>query len=201
MKKQHFGILKISLILTVASTASAQKLGDESYGIASFYANSFYNKPTSTGEILKENQYTAAHMTLPFGTMLEVTNLANKRFVIVRINDRGPYKPGRIIDLTENPAKWLKMRKDGLTNVRLKVVGFDGDIMLESYDSLRVVATPKLESKYYQKPILQHTKYYRLRKNWHKRKYPHLKKRRLKVNSYLRKLARNRKAEQKNKPK
>ena len=74
-------------------------------------------------------------MTLPFGTMLEVTNLANKRFVIVRINDRGPYKPGRIIDLTENPAKWLKMRKDGLTDVRLKVVGFDGDIIRNTLHS------------------------------------------------------------------
>ncbi|WP_052353981.1 septal ring lytic transglycosylase RlpA family protein [Flectobacillus major] len=193
MKKRHLGILTISLLVVNLKPSNAQKLGDESYGIASFYANNFYNQPTSTGEILKKNQYTAAHMTLPFGTMLEVTNLANKRFVIIRINDRGPYKPGRIIDLTENPAKWLKMSKEGLTKVRLKVVGFDGDIMLESYDSLSIVASPKLETKYYQKPIIQHNKYYRLRKNWHKRKYPHLKYRRLKVNSYLRKLSRQRK--------
>ena len=183
----------VILLLQGYYVTFAQKLGDESYGIASFYANKFYNKPTSTGEILKKNQYTAAHNTLPFGTMLEVTNLQNKRFVIVRINDRGPHRPGRIIDLTENPAKWLKMRKDGLTKVRLKVVGFDGDVMLESYDSLRVVSSPKLENKFYQKPIVQPQKYYRFRKNWHKRKYPHLRYRRLKVRSYLRKLSKQKK--------
>lgn len=187
MSKPLLGI--IIFFCFVYSASIGQKLGDESYGISSFYAQSFYKKPTSTGEILQRNQYTAAHMTLPFGTMVEVTNLANKRFVIVRINDRGPFKPGRIIDLTENPAKWLKMTTKGLTKVRLKVVGFDGDIMLEPYDSLRLVAPPRFESKFYQKTKLKYQRYYRLKKNWQKRKYPNLKHRRLKVNSYLRKLS------------
>ncbi len=183
-------IITVSLLSFASTMANAQKLGEESYGIASFYADYFYNKPTTTREILKRNQYTAAHMTLPFGTMLEVTNLANKRFVIVRITDRGPYKQGRIIDLTENPAKWLRITQHGLSKVKLKVVGFDGDIMLEPYDSLSFVSSPRLERKFYQKPIIRYRKVYRLKKNWHKRKYPHFKNRRLKVNSYLRRIQR-----------
>lgn len=190
MRNPLSGIITVSLLSLVTATTNAQKLGEESYGIASFYADYFYNKPSSTGEILKRNQYTAAHMTLPFGTMLEVTNLANKRFVIVRITDRGPYKQGRIIDLTENPARWLRITQYGLSKVKLKVVGFDGDIMLEPYDSLSFVSSPRLERKFYQKPIIRYRKVYRLKKNWHKRKYPHFKNRRLKVNSYLRKIQR-----------
>lgn len=190
MRNPLYGIITVSLLSLATTTTNAQKLGEESYGIASFYADYFYNKPSSTGEILKRNQYTAAHMTLPFGTMLEVTNLANKRFVIVRITDRGPYKQGRIIDLTENPAKWLRITEHGLSKVKLKVVGFDGDIMLEPYDSLSFVSSPRLERTFYQKPIIRYRKVYRLKKNWHKRKYPHFKNRRLKVNSYLRKIQR-----------
>lgn len=190
MLKRLGGIFSILTIIN--ATTFGQKLGDESYGISSFYADYFYNKPTSTGEILQRNQYTAAHMTLPFGTMVEVTNLSNKRFVIVRVNDRGPFKPGRIIDLTENPAKWLKMTKLGLTKVRLKVVGFDGDIMLEPFDSLSLTALPRFEPKFYQKTKLKYRRYYRLRKNWQKRKYPNLRYRRMRVSSYLRKLSKER---------
>ena len=182
----------ICALTVVSTTCFAQKLGDESYGIGSFYADFFYNRPTSTGEILQKNQYTAAHMTLPFGTMVEVTNLANKRFVIVRVNDRGPFKPSRITDLTENPAKWLRIKGIGLTKVKLKVVGFDGDIMLEPFDSLSLTASPKFEPKFYQKTKLKYKRYYRLKKNWRKRKYPQFKFRRLKVSSYLRKISKQR---------
>ena len=182
----------ICALTVVSTTCFAQKLGDESYGIGSFYADFFYDRPTSTGEILQKNQYTAAHMTLPFGTMVEVTNLANKRFVIVRVNDRGPFKPSRIIDLTENPAKWLRIKGIGLTKVKLKVVGFDGDIMLEPFDSLSLTASPKFEPKFYQKTKLKYKRYYRLKKNWRKRKYPQFKFRRLKVSSYLRKISKQR---------
>jgi len=193
MIKQLLG--NLTVLAVVSTTTFAQKLGDESYGISSYYADFFYNRPTSTGEILQKNQYTAAHMTLPFGTMVEVTNLANKRFVIVRINDRGPFKPGRIIDLTQNPAKWLRMSQVGLTKVRLKVVGFDGDIMLEPFDSLSLTATPRFEPKFYQKTKLKYKRYYRLKKNWRKRKYPQLRYRRLRVSSYLRKLSKQRRKE------
>jgi rare lipoprotein A (peptidoglycan hydrolase) len=190
MIKQLLGI--IFTLAVVSTTSKAQKLGDESYGIGSFYADYFYDRPTSTGELLQKNQYTAAHMTLPFGTMVEVTNLVNKRFVIVRVNDRGPYKPGRIIDLTENPAKWLRIKNVGLTKVKLKVVGFDGDIMLEPFDSLSLTSAPKFVPQFYQKTKLKYKRYYRLKKDWRKRKYPQFKYRRLRVSSYLRKLSKQR---------
>ena len=190
MIKRLLGI--IFTLAVVSTTSKAQKLGDESYGIGSFYADFFYDRPTSTGEILQKNQYTAAHMTLPFGTMVEVTNLVNKRFVIVRVNDRGPYKPGRIIDLTDNPAKWLRMTQVGLTKVKLKVVGFDGDIMLEPFDSLSLTSAPSFVPRFYQKTKLKYKRYYRLKKNWRKRKYPQFKYRRLRVSSYLRKLSKQR---------
>jgi rare lipoprotein A (peptidoglycan hydrolase) len=193
MNKQLLGL--IVCLVVVSTNLFSQKLGDESYGIGSYYADFFYDQPTSTGEILQKNQYTAAHMTLPFGTMVEVTNLANKRFVIVRVNDRGPYKPGRIVDLTENPARWLRIQKVGLTKVRLKVVGFDGDIMLEPFDSLSLVAAPKFVPHFYQKTKLRYKRYYRLKKNWRKRKYPQFKYRRLRVSSYLRKLSKQRRKE------
>ena len=190
MNKQLLGL--IFFLVVVSTNVFPQKLGDESYGIASFYADFFYDQPTSTGEVLQKNQYTAAHMTLPFGTMVEVTNLVNKRFVIVRINDRGPFKLGRLIDLTQSPARWLRIGNKGLEKVRLKIVGFDGDIMLEPFDSLSLIAAPRFVFQFYQKTKLKYKRYYRLKKNWRKRKYPQFKYRRLRVSSYLRKLSKQR---------
>jgi hypothetical protein len=87
------------------------------------------------------------------------------------------------------------MSQVGLTKVRLKVVGFDGDIMLEPFDSLSLTATPRFEPKFYQKTKLKYKRYYRLKKNWRKRKYPQLRYRRLRVSSYLRKLSKQRRKE------
>lgn len=77
---------------------------------------------TATGERFDKTQLTAAHKTLPFGTRVKVTNLANGRTVVVRINDRGPFKPGRIIDLSEAAAREIDMTAKGLTQVALDVV-------------------------------------------------------------------------------
>jgi rare lipoprotein A len=78
-------------------------------GYASYYHNKFHNRRTSNGDIYKKNQLTAAHRTLPFGTLLKVTNPRNKKWVIVRINDRGPFNRKRIIDLSYRAAKHLGM--------------------------------------------------------------------------------------------
>ncbi len=86
-------------------------------GIASVYSN----EKTANGEYAYASRLTAAHKTLPFGTMVEVTNLKNGRRVIVRINDRGPYIKGRVIDLT--PAGARAIGSDGLAPVSLNVVG------------------------------------------------------------------------------
>jgi rare lipoprotein A len=89
-------------------------------GIASVYSGG----PTANGEYAHAGSFTAAHKSLPFGTFVEVMNLNTGRSVIVRINDRGPYKPGRIIDLTPAGAKAIGF--DGLAHVVLTVLPATG---------------------------------------------------------------------------
>ncbi|MDX2307435.1 MAG: septal ring lytic transglycosylase RlpA family protein [Hyphomicrobium sp.] len=88
-------------------------------GIASYY---WQEQKTASGEMFDRRAMTAAHPTLPMGTKVRVTNLANGRSAIVRINDRGPFKPGRVIDVSEAAADTLGMRQAGLTKVKIDVV-------------------------------------------------------------------------------
>lgn len=156
----------------------SQDLGDERYGIASFYSGKFYGRKTANSEKLTKSKLTAAHKTYPFNTLVEVTNLANKKSIIVRINDRGPYKRGRIIDLTDAGAKKLKLNKIGLVRVKVKIVGFEGEQMLIPYQQLSLNTNPKFSRKYYQKTRLEYKKKYRLKRNIKHKKY--LKKRKIK---------------------
>ena len=91
-------------------------------GIASYYADDYHGKQTSNGEIFDMNALTAAHRTLPFGTTVRVTNVENKKNVVVRINDRGPFKEGRIIDLSLAAAKELDLIRMGTARVKLEVL-------------------------------------------------------------------------------
>jgi len=91
-------------------------------GAASYYASEFNGRPTSSGETFDMNQLTAAHRTLPFNTMVRVTNLTNGRTVTVRINDRGPFKDDRLIDLSLAAAKEIGLVGTGTARVRLEVV-------------------------------------------------------------------------------
>jgi rare lipoprotein A len=91
-------------------------------GTASWYGRQFEGKPTATGEPYDMHEFTAAHMTLPLGTWVKVTNLRNGNWVVVRINDRGPVVPGRIIDLSYGAARMLNFKSRGLTRVRLDIV-------------------------------------------------------------------------------
>lgn len=96
-------------------------------GVASWYGQEFHGRPTSSREIYDMNDLTAAHRTLPFGTYVMVTNLANDRSVVVRINDRGPFAKGRIIDLSYAAARVLGLVGPGTAQVRLDVLkGFRG---------------------------------------------------------------------------
>lgn len=97
-----------------------KKVGREEIGYASFYAERHRGKPTASGETFDENALTAAHRSLPFGTRLEITNLENERSVVVRVNDRGPFVAGRIVDVSLAAAKALGMTQDGVTRVRLR---------------------------------------------------------------------------------
>jgi len=91
-------------------------------GTASFYADKYHGRPTASGEIFDMHQLTAAHPRLAFGTIVKVTNTENHRSVLVRINDRGPFVSGRVIDLSLAAAEELQMVKSGLVNVKLEVV-------------------------------------------------------------------------------
>ena len=96
-------------------------------GISSYYADAFHGKLTSNGETFNMNDVTAAHRTFPFGTKIKVTNLDNQRIVVVRVNDRGPYVDGRIIDLSLGAAKVIGLIQSGTARVRLEVLqGGDG---------------------------------------------------------------------------
>lgn len=91
-------------------------------GKASFYADKFEGRTTASGEKYKHNKLTAAHKTLPFGTKVKVTNLANNKEIEVTINDRGPYVEGRIIDLSKAAAEALGFINLGLADVKMEVV-------------------------------------------------------------------------------
>jgi rare lipoprotein A len=90
-----------------------------SHGLASFYTE---GTQTASGEKFDTNELTAAHPTLPFGTRLRVTNVATGRSVTVRINDRGPYVAGRVVDVSYSAAQSLGMVGKGVANVKLDVV-------------------------------------------------------------------------------
>ncbi|MBI2794031.1 MAG: septal ring lytic transglycosylase RlpA family protein [Ignavibacteria bacterium] len=91
-------------------------------GIASFYADEFHGKRTSSGELYNMNALTCAHRWLPFGAMLKVVNVSNGNEVTVRVNDRGPFKHGRVIDLSKRAAQELGFVSKGTAFVRIYVV-------------------------------------------------------------------------------
>ena len=101
--------------------------GSVQEGLASYYGHKFHGRRTASGEIYDENKMTAAHKTLAFGTTVRVTDVTNGQSVVVRINDRGPFVEGRIIDLSYRAAGQLGMISAGVVKVRLEVLRTDGD--------------------------------------------------------------------------
>lgn len=91
-------------------------------GIASWYGPGFHGKRTANGEVYDQNALTAAHKTLPLPSIVKVTNLENRRSIVVRINDRGPFAPGRIIDMSKRGAELLGFKNKGITKVRVKIL-------------------------------------------------------------------------------
>lgn len=88
-------------------------------GEASYYADKFHGRPTASGEIYNKNDFTAAHRTLPFGTKVKVTNLKNGKSVVVRVNDRGPVKKTRLIDLSRAAAEKIDLIHSGVALVEI----------------------------------------------------------------------------------
>lgn len=119
--KLNFRLLLFTFF--VASFANAQSTAVKTdTGVASYYALKFHGRKTANGEIFHNDSLTAAHKTLPFGTMVRVTNLKNKKSVIVKINDRGMKGKKRIIDLSHAAAKELNMIGSGLIKVKVEVL-------------------------------------------------------------------------------
>ena len=94
----------------------------ELQGLASWYAGKFQGRLTANGEVFDTNLLTAAHKTLPFGTVVRVTHLGNGRSIEVRINDRGPFVEGRVIDLSRAAAEAIGMTGEGIAPVELTIV-------------------------------------------------------------------------------
>jgi len=121
--------LVVLLAGCATSTPRAQRTsapGASSVGIASYYAAKYHGRTTASGETFDNGKLTAAHRTLPFGTTVRVTNLTNGRSVTVRVNDRGPFVAGRIIDLSRAAAKRLDMIDAGLARVKVETLGTRG---------------------------------------------------------------------------
>jgi len=127
------GIILVSLLLagcTASPRFTSEKFSDETNdthllmqeGVASYYADEFNGHQTSNGETYDMYEMTAAHQTLPFNTRVRVTNIENGKTIVVRINDRGPFKDERIIDLSLAAAKSLELIGSGTARVRLEVI-------------------------------------------------------------------------------
>jgi len=123
------GLLLVALGLALGACSSLPKgqadldLGIKARGIASWYGVDFHGLATASGEVYDMEALTGAHRTLPLGTVVKVTNVVNGKQILVRINDRGPYVKGRIVDLSHAAARELDMVEDGVAAVQLEVAG------------------------------------------------------------------------------
>ena len=120
LNKADLSTLNNNLLEETAAVQIAQRAG---WGKASWYGPKFHGRRTANGEIFNSNALTAAHRHLPFGTKVRVTNVRNGRSVIVRINDRGPFIKGRIIDVSAGAARKLNMIGSGIATVQLEILG------------------------------------------------------------------------------
>ncbi|AZG71547.1 septal ring lytic transglycosylase RlpA family protein [Shewanella livingstonensis] len=107
---------------SMQSSTSGDAIGFTESGQASYYSDIHQNKKTASGDLYQHNQKTAAHKKLPFGSNVKVTNTNNGKSVIVKINDRGPFVKGRIIDLSKSAFSSIGNLSTGLINVKIEVV-------------------------------------------------------------------------------
>jgi len=117
---------KITILFLIATVFSSVAIGREHIGKASFYGKKFHGRTMANGEVFNMHNLTAAHKTLPFGTLVKVTNLYNDKFVTVEITDRGPYVGKRIIDLSKGAAVKLDMLEKGVVEVKMEILEGNG---------------------------------------------------------------------------
>ncbi|MBI4126806.1 MAG: septal ring lytic transglycosylase RlpA family protein [Deltaproteobacteria bacterium] len=126
MLHKYLIVVAVIGLCTACATAPVRRSTshDIQQGKASWYGPGFHGRKTASGERFNQKDLTAAHRTLPFGTMVKVTNLHNGKTVTVRINDRGPYGKGRIIDLSKAAAKEIDMIRKGVVPVEITILEF-----------------------------------------------------------------------------
>ncbi|GGO70128.1 RplA family protein [Bowmanella pacifica] len=107
---------------TIPAQSPANLVGKKESGLASYYAMKYQFRTTASGERFNQMASTGAHRTLPFGTRVKVTNIKNKQSVIVKINDRGPFIKGRVIDLSRSAFSKIGDTDSGLISVTIEVV-------------------------------------------------------------------------------
>ena len=117
---QRKKLLLLTLLLLNFATPAYAKNKKVQIGKGSWYGKAFHGKRTASGERYNMYDFTAAHKSFPFNSMVKVTNLKNGRSIVVRINDRGPYSGGRIIDLSYLAAKKLGYAKRGVAKLKLQ---------------------------------------------------------------------------------
>ena len=119
--------MAVLLLVTTACTAPPSEVAEAPDGIASFYGEEFAGRTTANGETYDPEALTAAHRTLDFDTEVRVTRVDTGASVVVRINDRGPFVDGRVIDLSRRAAREIDMIEDGLAEVTLEIVDDSND--------------------------------------------------------------------------
>ncbi|EJM58398.1 rare lipoprotein A [Pseudomonas sp. GM50] len=122
MKRLLSACALLSLLAGCASTDTIDPHGYDKTGVASYYGAKHHGKRTASGERFNQHGLTAAHRQLPFGTRLKITNLNNDRSCVVRVNDRGPYSRGRLIDVSREAAEQLGMLRSGTAKVRVQAL-------------------------------------------------------------------------------
>ncbi len=143
--EMHRATMKPYSVFGVKYYPEIAKIGDKFDGIASWYGPDFHSKKTSNGEIYNMYDMTAAHKTLPMNTVVKVDNLENGKSTIVRINDRGPFVAGRIIDLSNKAAHAINMVGAGTAKVRVTVLGYNGEVENNKAPVVETVQAPKEE--------------------------------------------------------
>jgi len=144
---RHKACMRCYTVLGKKYTPTYVSVGDTMTGISSWYGPNFHGKYTSNGEIYNMYKKTAAHKTWPMDTMVRVTNLQNGKSTIVRINDRGPFVDGRIIDCSYAAGKELGLDKMGIAKVKLEVIGFAGQISKQNKKSHKKTKVQKVKLK------------------------------------------------------
>ncbi len=120
---RHKAIVSMGIALSIAVTCAQSTFAATlASGMASYYGNEFAGRRTASGEAYVPSAFTAAHRTAPFGSRIRVTNLANGNEAIVRVNDRGPWARGRIIDVSYAAATKLGLQKSGTAKVQLELL-------------------------------------------------------------------------------